>query len=258
MAHPTLDGTPQYGTDPSDPTSTAALSTATGLTTSLNDDIVVAIAGTLANGSTPDISGITVGGTAMAKRNTLVETGCAFGLNLMLSWWWLHVPSPLVAAAVTATFAPGGNGNMFGKGLIAFAVNGCNLTTPWDPNGSLSGTYAKATSGGPPYTVSGIGTTNPTPFVIAACVSDNNNYNNTGGVVVPDTSFTVLRPTTPGAIGSYFDIFAEYAALTSALSNASVGVDTNRPSGGGHIAFVDALQASPALVQRGFGLIVGL
>jgi Cadherin-like len=129
--------------------------TVTLTTTKTNDIIVVMVYNELDAGASA-VSGVTSPGLTFAQRSR--SNGSSNG-NLEV--WWALSTGILTSAVITVAFAA----TYDDASLVAFGVNGCNTTTPWDSNSSLPA-KASFTSNGSTPAVSGVSTTLANDFLI--------------------------------------------------------------------------------------------
>lgn len=130
-------------------------------------------------------------------------------------------------------------------GIVAalFAVNGCNLSAPWDPNGSLPATTTFGGSTTPSLTVS---TTNINNFVIAAMGSIENNSAQFDAV---PSGFTLLAGLGRNNSGFQNQMGIGYERPGAALSSQAIAWGSSSSDG---CYIVDSLTApggggSPAI-----------
>jgi hypothetical protein len=150
MASPTFDGAATATA------STNATATAT-LTSTAANDVIVVIAYNEANVAPgAAVASVTASGLSFVQRS--VSNGSSKG---SLEIWWAAAAAPLTAEAIAVSWVP----NYDDACVIAWAINGCNTASPWDPNGGLP---AKVSSSSGAPSQSGINTTNSNDLLINA------------------------------------------------------------------------------------------
>jgi hypothetical protein len=132
-----------------------ATSGAITLSTTLPDNIIVVMV-TLEDwpNPAPTVTSITdTAGLTWARRSFKEQTSSINRVEV----WWAHAAAVLTSDVITV------HTDFFDDATITgFAVNGANLSDPWDTNGSLP---ASATGGGNDPHVDGVSTTAPDTFV---------------------------------------------------------------------------------------------
>jgi hypothetical protein len=109
--------------------------TVTLTTTQTNDIIIVGTAVGNNSSTPPTVSNVSGGGLTWARRSRAqcltVTTGNS-GYSTTEEWWAL-APTALTGTVITITYS----GTIDDSAAVAFGVNGCNTSTPFDTNGSL-------------------------------------------------------------------------------------------------------------------------
>jgi hypothetical protein len=215
--------------------SNAATTTAV-LTTTQADDIIIAEVDIHCNHSDTTISGVTCDGNAMTLRSTVTVPSSLAACYLTHAVYWYHAASPLAAKNIVATYT-NYTANTY-QNLTAFGVTNCNLTTPFDTNGSLPA-QSNSTPGGTRTTHNvTFSTTNPITFAFSTDAFDFNDIY--GGV---DTGDTLLYLTSAATYqGSLF----EYRRFTTAQTSITKNIYADNTYAIGDIASIDALQHSSA------------
>src|ERR1019366_6614782 len=234
MAAPTLDGKVQVNSAGGFPLTAV-------LTTALTDDIIIAIVDVHSNNASVAVTGVTVDGHAMALRKS-TQVNSQYGIPLIQTIWWYHSAVALVAKNVVATLT-NFSGNSY-TDLTAFGVNGCDLTTPFDPNSSLPAvTHSTASS---------TRTTHKTTFsttkanTLAFRVRTGGTYYGGGASAPVDSGWTTLE--FDNAFTTYKLSFSESQAFTSVQTSVTLNVAASVTAADGDISTIDALQAPiPAL-----------
>ena len=148
MASPTFDGAATATA------STNATATAT-LTSTAANDVIVVIAYNEANVAPgAAVASVTASGLSFVQRS--VSNGSSKG---SLEVWWAPAALPLTAKAIAVSWVP----NYDDACVIAWAINGCNIASPWDPNVGLP-VKGSSSSGAP--SLSGVNTTNANDLLI--------------------------------------------------------------------------------------------
>jgi len=182
------------------------------MNTARTDDIVFIGSGCEVNsGSPPSISSISVTGAGSTitwhLRKSFIN-----GTQAVESWWG-HAPtslSPTVSVTINYT------GNFDDAAVVAFAVNGCNLTAPFDTNAALPATAANARE-------LAISTTSSSAFVlILSCTP----INSTSSSWVPNgVNALITNRNNAGGI-NFENTYLSGAAVSSAQSAVTWGSAT--------------------------------
>jgi hypothetical protein len=203
MALPTIDGSPVSNGNVS---SATTLSTSSGLTTTLTNDVVIVAVQVITTG-TATSTAVTSPHLTFTKYAEIDHAGGFSQLEL----WWAPAPALLSSEVITVTV-----GTAAYLDIIAFAVNGCSLTSPWDPNGSLP---AMSAAGPSSLTIS---TSNANDMILAICARDG-----VGTLVTPSgqTGIASLSEGSKSAINAaYLTETAPQSGL--AVSSATGGTVT--------------------------------
>ncbi|WP_122832262.1 hypothetical protein [Burkholderia pseudomallei] len=200
------------------------------LTTTQAHDVLVllAVAEKPASGP-PAVSTVTsTSGLTWNKRKAFTPTPGVTDIEV----WWAYAPSAVTSEVITVTY----NMTIDDFAGVAFGVNGCDQTSPWDPNSSLPQT-ATANGSAPALTGS---TTNANTFVVMGIGTGNNAV---GSYNTPPSGFTFIKGALNGGGLQYASAGVAYQRETSALSSSTFtwGAALSNTNGGG--AFLDALQA---------------
>jgi hypothetical protein len=229
MAAPTLDGKVNA-------VSNAVGTTTAVLTTTLPDDIIIAIVDVHSNQAGVTVSGVTCDGVAMTQR-CYIQTLSSIGLPLIHSVWWLHAALALSAKNIVASYT--NFGAVTDQNLTAFGVNGCDLNNPFDPNVSLPAHTQVNNTARTVHNVT-YSTTTPNTFVFAVETTDN---------PIVSAGFDV----SPACTGLYQSnslsnegTVSEYVALAAVQTGQVWNVWAAGNTSAGDIATIDALQVPAA------------
>jgi hypothetical protein len=243
MSNPTLDGKVQASNN-------GAASLTAVLTTTLPDDIIIAIVDIHSNQGGVTVSGVTCDGVAMTQRQ-YTQTLSSINLPLIHSVWYLHVAGALVAKNIIASFT--NSAAVTDENLTAFGVNGCDLVNPFDPNVLLPAHTQVNNSARTVHNVTWATTAKDT-FVFAVETSDN-----VSAFVSYDSS-----PACTGlfnlSAGSNEVTISEYVTFNVAQGSSVWNVAAASTTSAGDIATVDALQAPvppPSVPRRAFSALIG-
>jgi hypothetical protein len=156
--------------------------------------------------------------------------------------WWYHSAAALSAKNISATFT--NTGGTTNQQMVAFGVNGCDLTTPFDVDASLPA-ESNSSSGGTrtAHNVT-FSTTNPNTFVFEVEAADTTSYSNPGD----DAGWTLI---VDQGGGGYGQTYVAYQVYTSAQSSVTQNVWAAQTTAEGDIASIDALQAAAATGSTG-------
>ncbi len=206
-------------------------SQAVALTTALGNDIICAYIGNnTGSSSIVTVASVVGGGLTWTKKNFFSGVnGYGYGQDLEL--WWALATNPLSAVTITANLSAAATDAQ----IIAFGVNGANLSTPFDVNASASIHNSNLTLSGSVCSVPGLATTNPDTMLISAWGSGG-----TGFLLNdPGAGFTFLDGHSAQA---YAGAAAEYDIVSAAQSAFTVpwGATTFT----NWIALADAIQAA--------------
>lgn len=189
---------------------TATSMTASCVTTNTNDILVICIATqSLVTQST--VSSITdnAGNLAWAARGTPLQyNGGQFNVPVNAEVWWVKWAS---SGSITATI---NFNNTFDNACASIiAINGADLTSPWDPNAN-SRVTATGTSSIP--TTTGQSTTNTNSVLLGFMVTEQSTTTQTAG-----TGYTLRE--TAGSSGGVdrVGLGLEYKIVSSAQSSVS-------------------------------------
>lgn len=195
-------------------------------TTKTNDVIVAVFVAEKPASGPPSVSSVSsTSGLTWHKRLSVVSNVTDVEV------WWAYAPSVVTSETITATY----NMSIDDFSGIAFGVNGCDQTSPWDPNSSLPQTMV-ANGSSPSMTAS---TTNANTFMIEGIGTGNNatNYN------TPPAGWTFVAGTKNGGGLQYSAVGAACKGFTSAQSSLTVTWGGAISNTNGGAAFLDALQA---------------
>lgn len=224
--------------------STTTTITAT-LSTSLTNDIICVLAYAEYGGRyNPGqaISSITsTHGLSFTQRTRSHASECG-----TFELWWAVAASVLTSEVITMTYPS----NFDDATLIVFAVNGCNLSAPWDGNGSLpaiqSLNMSSSGSAVPSFTIS---TTSANDFLIFG-LGTGNSWTPPGTI---PTGYSLIKTASNGGGSLYAESALAGLAVTTAQSAITVAWGSAIPdrgvttSGGSSAEFIfDALTADPA------------
>jgi len=212
-------------------TATSAATVSALLTTTKPNDIIIAVVDVHSANSAIGVSSVDGGGLTWTRRSTQNYAVPNFPPNHVIhEVWWALATGPLTALSITALF-----NNFSGtsyEALNIFAVNGANLTAPFDPNVSLPASIKSALSD---HSITGISTTNPNTFGFAMIADDNLNHTYTA-----DAGYTLIASLT-GTSGAFLGAASEYKIQSGALSGVTINPFSGQATSA-YIAQVDAIQ----------------
>jgi hypothetical protein len=210
MAAPTLDGTA------SGQATNLTSYTITLTTTQANDIICVLI---YSEGATtnpaPTITSVTASGLTFVRRAQ------SPGSHTALELWWAVASSALSSAVITINLS----GTYDDSAAIAFGVNGCNLSSPWDSNAGLPMLWTDTSAGAMTPGVSSVNTSQANDFLIFACGSAAG-WSSIGTV---PTGFTGIAHRINAAGGFWASSGAAYQAVTTQQVNQSFAWGSSLP-----------------------------
>jgi hypothetical protein len=217
---PTIDGT--IGSGQASSTTAVSTSTITTITTTLTNDIIVAIVcieGTSVTSS--GITNVTASGLTFAKYTTKFFASTAHaGYNILQEVWYATASSTFSGTITASTV-------LFDDAtIVAFGVNGCNLSAPFDTGTNLPvhTTFASAST---TKTVTGINTNSNNPLLIASWYTGINNALNT-----LDTGYSQIAYVQNNGAVKWMYNFVEYkgvsgTAQSSATHNGATTTSTD-------------------------------
>ena len=183
-----------------------------------NEILVLLVFNENSGGNPTTVASVTSSGLTFTLRSSVTQ---AFGAEMEV--WWAPNTSPLIAHNVTITFA----GPFDDASSVTYAVAGCDLSNPWDSNGSLP-----ATASG--FSISGISTSQPDDILLSFVGSESGPGNPFGFTVIAATDIVA------GVAGSA--VTTGYQSVSSTQSSISEAAAT-----GSFPAFImDALTADNA------------
>jgi hypothetical protein len=206
---PTIDGTATGLSS----TSTTVATNSTTLTTAKTNNIIVAIVcieGTPVIAGT--ITGISGGGLSWTKyTSNFFSSTVAAGYGVLQEVWYATASSTLSAVTITASCSV----TYDDATIVAFGVNGCNLSAPFD-TGSGMPINTNFPSSSTTRTVSGINTNSNNPLMIASWFSDVSDALNTG-----DIGFSQLAYVTNNGAVKWMYNFVEYKGVSGAAQSSA-------------------------------------
>lgn len=223
------------------------------ITTTKTNDIIVLIVGsgnlnTSGSTSAPFVSSVSGGGLTWAMRGRSLSTSIGNDPSTSTPWlvdleiWWAASPSILSSQTITASLSSSISGTAAKQiTLLAFAVNGADMNTPWDVNSGLPAQASSTTAGARPTVNSSVSTTNANTVLLGITVMGSE----TGSAVVGSlgASYSAIASS-----GSTVIIDGEFQIVSAVQSSVTVGFGTNENKGGGSAGFfmfADAIQAAP-------------
>jgi hypothetical protein len=205
-----LDGS-AYGGAPGAPTAV--------LTTTLTDDVIVAIVAIAGGGTVSSFTGV----SGWQQRKAVSWTsGESISVNLEV--WWTTSATALDAQSIKANISGDANDAL----IMVFGVNGADLTSPWDANASLPAT-ATGSSGVPSAPVS---TSAKNTMLIGATAI----Y--TGTAQSQGRNFALILAETEGEL----KLTTEYQIVSTRQNDASVGSSADAVTA--FYVIADALKAA--------------
>lgn len=223
------------------------------ITTALPNDILVAVVDFFSNGTNSAVSSIAGGGLTWTRRfqSGLLTPTTLAGTKMRKEVWWALASA--VQAGITHTVTYTQDATTYSN-LILFGVNGCNLSSPWDPNVSLpAASLVSSGSSSSTHNVTGISTSNADAMLLAMISA----VANSGGVaadVAADSGWSLWEDN-PNS-GFYQVQGAEEKIVTALQSGLTVNM-FNASGLFDYIAVVDALQKSGAPVTRSSAVMCG-
>ena len=217
MASPTLDGNATGK-------STNANATVS-LTTTLSNDIIVVMAyNEAASGGGVAVSSVTAAGLTFTQRS--ISNASTHG---SLEVWWAPSTGILTAETITVAWS----GTFDDSAILAFGVNGCNLTNPWDGNGALPAKASFNGTGTP--SVTGVSTTSSSDHLISGS-------GNVFGTLSMPSGWTTPIQIGNGGGANGASIWASTLAVSSPQSGQTVTWSGSTFGNGGE-TIVDALKS---------------
>lgn len=215
--------------------STASSGTVTLSTTQANDIIVLHFAAEASAGTVISLTSVTSTSGFAWQRRSQIQLGPATMQGhannyLTVEVWWAYAPTAVTSEVITAHI----NSTIDDMTLIAFGVNGCYTSAPWDPNSSLPAYNSQASGSNVSPGVTGVSTDSTKPFMFG-CES---NVNGVLVFTVPSGWSNIETKANGGAVLQCHSR-ADYAALTAQQSGASFSWTGSTASSYGLI--VDAL-----------------
>lgn len=194
------------------------------LTTTQNNDIIVVMLYTETGTGNPSrtVTGVSGGGLTWHQRTDFSVSSNGGNIGV----WWALASAPLSAVTITATTSA----SLDDYVLIAFGVNGCNLTAPWDTNVSLPA----ATGGNASTWTNTINTTQPHDLILCFGGHVQNS------IPTGPAGFTLIDSASTNAAALDAGAGAWYLSVSSAQTSRAVSIITG---GGGSINVTDALTA---------------
>jgi hypothetical protein len=169
-----MDGTPVSGLISGAAANTVA---SAAFTNSLNDSIIFALVQISDGTSQFDVSAVSGGGYSLSAAPGGAIQGRTSNFDFGdLELWWVHAPTPVSAAAFTATLVstPTSGDAAHSAAIIVFAVNGLNTSNPFDGNSSLPAVAKNLTATASAPAVSGISTNASSGLLLSSFVTPGN------------------------------------------------------------------------------------
>lgn len=218
MASPTIDG---HATGQNQTNNVSAT-----LTTTHANDIIIAVCTCELGTGAPSVSSVSGGGLTWAKRKAQ-KSGTANSTAVEI--WWALAAAALSSTAITVNYASSYDDSV----LIVFGVNGCNTSSPWDPNASVPDAWTSNSLATPTWTFS---TSKPDDLLIIGWGGEWN-----GGSSLVPSGWTNLVNLENAGGSQFMSAGVGYESVSAVQSSATVtwGGQIN----GNPVAILDALTA---------------
>jgi len=221
-----VDGTASGQISPQSTNYTSTMSISNLSCTKSNNIIVVFIASEYRNQSTSStISSVSGGSLTWNRRTTNYRQG-----DQSQEIWWAYSPG-IFNSSITATF---GGGPVDDASIIAFGLNGANISSPWDTNTSLPAKPAANVSS------TSISTNSYNSFVLCFYGS---NINSVPTTLVPSGNTSISQVQNNGAIYYQYNYVA--GANVGIQNNITWGWTNSNSAGTNTYTIIDAIASAP-------------
>jgi len=239
MASPSPDGVAVVS-----PNNTGSPIVLGGLTTSVPNDMILVLVGTMANAPVPVVTSVSSANLSFTLRARHEDDSLSPGAAV--EEWWARASGTLSSEVITVSFGSGAP-----AGIVVAAQAFQNVSsTKFDPNVSLP---APGGGGFPPATVAGMSTTLADDLLLYIAL-----INNSGGSGAPTapSGWTNFVSTNNFASAPILGFVASYLSVSSTQS--SLSATATAPNGNHYAAIGDALTSDVfTVIPHSQGMIVG-